>query len=195
MSKTIGSVVCPSDPVPIIGYRAYCDAWANDDQGLVMASFLGPITVLKSVWAHLVGQRSIELADGTWLWCQDRMLASKDKESIRYMRSIERFPGIEQAHLVLVIESATLQVRQGQKAYVLASDPFGPEMERFFAFWNRVLPLPARESWSEYMWNEALDRHLVRSLGCYGCHGWSVNPEVEPWWEIIRDGIQHGEIQ
>ena len=190
--------VDPAEPIPVVDHRAYCDVWAQDEDGLVLVSFLGPHTVLQALWAHLSAGHTIELAGGTLLHRQNQAAHAEEESSqaqaenaykIRYFRMVVRFVDIAQAHLVMVAEPATLQVRPGQRSYLLAAQLEG-DAERFFALWNRSVPLPARESWAEYLWTEGLRRGPVRPIAAYGCLAWAIEPEPEPWQEIIAWGIE-----
>jgi len=190
--------VAPDEPIPIAGYRAFCDAWVQDEDhtasGLVLVSFLGPHTVLQALWGQLIAGQSLELEGGTILHRQHKAAGADDGASaspnVRYHRAATRFAEIEQAHLVLVAEAATLQVTPGHRSYLLAARPEG-DHQRFFAFWNRTVPLPARPTWAPYLWEEGLRRRTVRPLAAYGCHGWAIEPEVELWSEIIRVGVEN----
>ena len=175
--------VSPSEPVLISGYRAWCDAWAQDDEGagLILASFLGPHTVVQALWAILVAGQPLELADRTILRRQQR----EDAPKTRFLKQAVRFSEIEQAHLVMVAESATLQVTPGSTGYLLGQDP-----TRFFAIWNRVLPLPARGPWATFLWAEGLRLECVRPIRSYGCQAWAIEPEVETWSQILQGGIE-----
>ncbi len=189
--------VAPAEPIPVGDHRAYCDVWAQDEDGLVLVSFLGPHTVLQALWAHLSAGHTVELAGGTLLHRQNLAARAEETEAenaykIRYFRTVVRFVEIGQAHLVMVAELATLQVRPGQRSYLLAAQLEG-DAERFFALWNRSVPLPARESWAEYLWREGLRRGPVRPIAAYGCHAWAIEPE--PWQEIIGWGIEDGMLQ
>lgn len=199
MSELVG--VAPAEPLEVARYRSvYCDAYAMDmnsvHNGLVMASFVGPVTALKSLWASLVqGQRvSLQTRDYFALWCQpDRQGTKENPIDVRYLRTIERLPDTEQAHLVFIIESATLQVRYGMTAYHLSAGP-EPELDRFFALWNKAVQLPARPEWAGYLWERG--RYLRGIVPCkaYGCHCWLISPELHHWAAIIRDGLRSGEI-
>jgi len=191
-SQMIG--VAPAEPIPVVGYRAHCDVWALDENGLVLISLLGPHTVLQALWAQITAGHTVELANGTLLHRQNEAVHTEEREDeqackIRYFRSVVRFPDIGQAHLVMVAEPATLLVRPGRRSYLLAAQGEG-DPERFFALWNRSVPLPARRSWAEYLWTEGLRCGAVRIIQAYGCHAWAIEPEVEPWQEIIRWGIE-----
>ena len=187
--------VRPAAPIGIVGYRAGCDAWAQDAEsgsGMVLVSLLGPHTVLLAVWGQLIAGQVIELNDGTIL---HRPLGLKESEesgsgttAVRYQRSVARFSDIEQAHLVMIAGTATIQVEPGQRSYLLTAGPLG-DPARFFAFWNRTVPIPARRAWSPYLWSEGLNHGVVRPIAAYGSHAWAIEPQAEPWSEIIRKGV------
>ena len=121
------------EPVAVLGYRAWCDAWAQDEDqmasGLVLVSFLGPHTVLQALWGVLIAGQSVELEDETILYRQMGVMPEEEAGSapkkVRTHRAVTRFPDIEQAHLVMVAEQATLQAAPGQRSYLLAADPGG----------------------------------------------------------------------
>ena len=190
--------VAPAEPIAVAGYRAFCDVWVQDEDpaaasGLVLVSFLGPHTVLQALWGQLTAGQSLELGGGIILYRQMRVATEDEPVSapgkVRYHRAAMRFAEIEQAHLVMVAEAATLQVTPGHISYFLSATPEG-DHQRFFAFWNRTVPLPARPTWAPYLWEEGLRRRTVRTLAAYGCHGWAIEPVVETWSEIIQVGVE-----
>jgi len=187
--------VAPAEPLAIVGHRAFCDVWAQgeegDNRGLVLVSFLGPYTVLQSLWAQLLAGQSVELAGGIILRRQTGSTQpdEPDLTPVRYHRATTRFAEIEQAHLVLVVETATLQLAAGQTGYFLAPGPQG-DPERFFDYWNRIVPLPARPAWAPYLWGEGLRKGSIRPIAAYGCQCWAIDPATELWSEIIRAGIE-----
>lgn len=189
--------VAPDEPIAVAGYRAWCDAWAQDEDhtasGLVLVSFLGPHTVLQALWGQLIAGQSVELADGTILTRQTRVATQEEPgtapDKVSTHRAVTRFPGIEQAHLVMAAEQATLQAAPGQRSYLLAAHPDGDD-PRFFALWNRTVPLPARPTWAPCLWKEGLVHRCVRPLAAYGCSAWAIEPELETWSEIIQAGVE-----
>lgn len=191
-------VAAATEPIPVVDHRAYCDAWAQDDEGLVLVSFLGPHTVLQALWGHLTAGHVIELDGGTLLRRQSHTACAEEQATegsypVRYQRAAVRFPAIGQAHLVMVAEPATLLVGSGQRGYLLAASPTG-DPGRFFALWNRAVPLPARETWATYLWTEGLRRGPIRPIPAYGCHTWAIEPTLEPWQDILRWGVEDGEL-
>ena len=185
--------VAPAEPIGIVGYRAHCDAWAQDgESGMVLISLLGPHTVLQAVWGVLIAGQVIELSDGTMLHRQlDLKEAQEDgtgTTGLRYQHSIARFSEIEQAHLVMIAGTATVQMEPGQRSYLLAADLHG-DPARFFAFWNRTVPIPARRAWAPHLWEAGLRQGVVRPIAAYGCHAWAIEPQPETWSEIIRKGV------
>ena len=173
-------------PILIAGYRASCDMWAYDDQigrGFVLVSFLGVYTVLQALWGTLIAGRVLELEDRTLLHRIPR--GDKNEYPVRYRHNIARFPQIEQAQLVMIIESATLDLQSEQRAYL-----FNPDVERFFAFWNKCLIIPAREEWASFLLKEGLRRGCVRKIPSYGCEVLAIEPDPEPWAQIILGGIE-----
>jgi hypothetical protein len=194
--KLVG--VDPAEPIPVIDYRAFCDVWAQDESGLVVVSFLGAHTVVKSLWGHLTAGHTIELAGGTVLRRQNRCAYSDESNpegeyAVRYARAVVRLAGINQTHLVMVAEPATVQAAPGQIGYLLASQDDG-DPARFFALWNRVVALPARSAWATYLWAEGLRHGAITPIAAYGCYVWAINPLVEPWQDILRGGIEDGAL-
>ena len=190
--------VAPAEPISVVDYRAYCDAWVQHEDGLALVSLLGPHTVLQALWGHLTAGHIVELEDGTLLHRQSRASDTEEQSAeegymVRYHRAAVRFADIGQAHLVMVAEPATLQVGPGQCAYLLAAQPAG-DPERFFMLWNRAMPLPARAAWAMYLWREGLRRGAVRPIPAYGCHAWAIEPQLDPWKDILRWGIEDGEL-
>ena len=191
--------VAPAEPIAVVDYRAFCDVWAQDESGLVLVSFLGAHTVLQSLWGQLTAGHTIELAGGTILRRQNRGAYSDESNTegeyaVRYARAAVRFPGINQAHLVLVAEPATVQVAPGQIGYLLASQGEG-DPARFFAIWNRVVALPARSAWATVLWREGLRRDAIKPIAAYGCYAWAIDPQVDAWKNILRWGIEDGELK
>ena len=195
--------VAPAEPIAVVDFRAFCDAWAQDEDGLVLVSFLGPHTVLQALWGHLTAGHVVELEGGTLLRRQTRVAQAEEQSAatpaggeymVRYHRAAVRFAPIGQAHLVMVAEPATVHVGPGQRAYLLAAQPSG-EPERFFALWNRAVPLPARTNWAPYLWQEGLRRGPVRPIAAYGCQAWAIEPQTQAWQEILRWGIEDGELR
>ena len=159
---------------------------------MVLISILGPHTVLQAVWGVLIAGQVIELNDGTILHRQLDLKAAEENGSettgLRYQRAVARFSDIEQAHLVMIAGKATVQMEPGQRSYLLAADLHG-DPERFFAFWNRTVPIPARRAWAPYLWEAGLRQGVVRPIAAYGCHVWAIDPQPEAWSEIIRKGV------
>jgi len=186
--------VAPAAPIGIVGYRAHCDAWAQDEESsMALLSLLGPHTVLHAVWGVLIAGQVIELADGTTLQRQtgrnERDEDNPATPGVRYPRAVARFSDIEQAHLVMIAGTATLQVEPGQRSYLLAAGSHG-DPARFFALWNRTVPIPARPTWAPYLWEEGLRHGVVRPIAAYGCHAWAVEPQADAWGEIIQRGVE-----
>ena len=190
--------VAPGAPLPVRDYRACCDVWALDEDGLVLASFLGPHTVLQSVWAQLMAGQFVELDGGTILRRQNTLPGAQEARSstdpegnykVRYQRASVRFAQIEQAHLVVIAEPATLHAASGHRAYLVAPHMRG-DLERFFAVWNKVVSLPARPDWARYLWEAGLRRSSIKPIAAYGCCAWSIEPQSETWSEIIWEGIE-----
>lgn len=185
--------VAPAAPIGIVGYSAHCDAWAQDtESGMILISLLGPHTVLQAVWGVLIAGQVIELSDRTTLHRQLDLKAAEENgpgaTGLRYQHSIARFSDIEQAHLVMIAGTATVQVEPGQRSYLLTADWQG-DPARFFAFWNRSVPIPARQAWAPHLWEAGLRHGVVRPIAAYGCHAWAIEPQAELWSEIIRKGV------
>ncbi len=151
------------------------------------------------MWGHLTAGHTIELAGGTVLRRQNRCAYSDESNpegeyAVRYARAAVRLAGINQTHLVMVAEPATVQVAPGQIGYLLASQGEG-DPARFFALWNRVVALPARSAWATYLWTEGLRRGAITSIAAYGCHAWAIDPQIDAWRNILRWGIEDGELK
>ena len=121
--------VAPAEPIPVVDHRAYCDVWAQDEDGLVLVSFLGPHTVLQALWAHLSAGHTVELAGGTLLHRQNLAAHAEETEAenaykVRYFRTVVRFVEIGQAHLVMVAEPGTWQARMKQTREEADEDEF-----------------------------------------------------------------------
>ena len=192
--------VAPAEPVQVAGFRAWLDAYAMMDGGLVLTSILGAQTAVEAVWAYLVGDHSLELADGTLLRRLreiHRQGAAEETETreVHYRKHAVRLPESEVVHLVLVADIATLDgVMSGWPACLVASDPTG-DSARFWAFWNKVCPLPALPAWTDYLWQQGLRRGLVQPLEhIHGCHAWRIDPDPDTWGAIITAGLEDGEL-
>ena len=116
-------------------------------------------------------------------------LTPEGNYKVRYQRASMRFAQIEQAHLVVIAEPATLHAASGHRAYLVASQVRG-DLGRFFAVWNKVVSLPARPDWARYLWEAGLRRGGIKPMAAYGCCAWSIEPQSETWSEIIRRGIE-----
>ena len=179
----------PSEPVETRDYRAWLDAYVLDETGhLLFASILGTQIVVEAVWALLVHKQglALDLANGVTL---------RRREHMHYRKVSARLPASNAVHLLLAATPATLDgAQQGEPAYLIAAGR-GGDIPRFWAFWNRICPVPALEAWAPYLWAAGVSEGLVTPLEAYGCAAWRIRPAPQRWGEIITGGLKKGVIE
>lgn len=191
-------------PVQVAGYRCWADAYAVSEDGFVFASLLGAVTVTEAVWAYLVGSSGLELANGVALSrILDRPSMRQDEHGepvdeaikVHYRKTVARLPDSEAAHTLVVAETATLPgVNPDIPAYLISDSPAG-DLPRFFAIWDKLLPIPARPAWADFLWKSGLRWGLIAPLPeTRGCHAWQITPDRDTWQTLITGGVEDGAL-
>lgn len=191
--------VAPAEPVQVAGYRAYTDVYVIDPAwGLVMVSLLGAQTVVEAVWAHLVGNNVIELANRVSLYRGDKLPIGGGEDGaveildVAYRKQSVRLKESETVHLVLQSDLARLDLaRPGVPAYLIAENE-NPDINRFWAFFNKITPIPAQPAWAPYLWKQGLRWELAQPVDSYGCRAWRIDPDPDIWSKIVSGGIEDG---
>jgi hypothetical protein len=69
--------------------------------------------------------------------------------------------------------------------------------DRFAAMLNQALDLPVLDAWADVLWRAGLRSGLIEPITTGGdiAAAWKVQPDADPWNEIIRDAFETGDIQ
>jgi len=186
----------PAEPVQVGGYRCWSDAYAQADEGFVFASLLGAATVVEAVWSYLVAASGVGLTNDVFLSRALEMQSTRDKDKtlkVHYRKTAIRLPESEAAHLLVVSELATLSgVSRELPAYLIADNPAG-DLDRFWAFWNKLVPLPALADWAGFLWKVGLRHELIKPVAeVHGCYAWEIAPDTGEWGKLLTGGIEDG---
>jgi hypothetical protein len=62
---------------------------------------------------------------------------------------------------------------------------------------NQALDLPVLDAWADALWCAGLRSGLIEPISVGGdiAAAFKVQPDVDPWAEIIRDAFETGDIQ
>jgi len=177
------------------GLRAYGLGYAvdPDTEATIYLSLVGYRTAVRGVWAALMDNRPIEMAN--------QVLRRAEGT---YVSKTVQLPESGLDHMVLLHHQAALpHLEAGQAFYVLSreashgtkqSDP--ALLERFTAMLDRATAVPLLTPWGAGLWKQGLKKKLIEPLAdTRGVEGWRVSADSELWLALIEKGIQRGTLK
>lgn len=163
------------------GVTVWTDCMRVSGSGLIYGSFFGPHNAVRALWADIVLAKkfSLDVLD---------VKACPIKE--RYVTASAPLSKGE-SHIVVAAASATSMVGlYDSEFYVIAGEPEKAWWSRF----KRLLPVPVRDTWREYLWEKGMAARLVQTLDGFGTPGACVVVAEKRWFALIRNALKSGEL-
>jgi hypothetical protein len=164
--------------------RAYGLGYAidPDTEATIYLSLVGYRTAVRGVWAALMDNRAIEIAN--------QVLRRAEGA---YLSRTVQLPESGLDHMVLLYHQAALpHLEAGQPFFVLNTNDT-PPIERFIAMLDRATAVPLLKTWSAELWKQGMKNKLVAPLAdTRGVEGWRVSADSELWLALIEKGIRRG---
>jgi hypothetical protein len=169
------------------GLRAYGLGYAVDSEtgGTIYLSLVGYRTAVRAVWAALMDNRGLELAN------QELRRAEG-----AYVSKRVQLPESGLDHMILLHHQAALpQLEPGESFYLLnGSDD--PPIERFSAMLDRATAVPLLSSWGGELWKRGVKNKLIEPLAeTRGVEAWRVSADSDMWLGLVGLGIRTGALQ
>lgn len=188
-------------PITFKGLHAFCTAYAAHEQGTVMLSLVGSVTVLNGLWAAFLSHETLvlneEIAVRRLLKPEDQVpiktLAHKRASEYRTLSARLRDTGKRQ--LVIVHQQATQACELDCTFFVLQEQTGPLLLARFYAQFTRAVVVCARPNWSEYLWQQGLAAQLVTPCETLGPQAWCVSPDADAWAGMVQVGLQAKRIE
>jgi len=166
------------------GLRAYGLGYAvdPDTEATIYLSLVGYRTAVRGVWAALMDNRAIEIAN--------QVLRRAEGA---YLSRTMQLPESGLDHMVLLHHQAAIpHLEAGKEFFVLNGDDT-PPMERFIAMLDRATAVPLLKTWGAELWKRGMKNKLIEPLGdTRGVEGWRVSADSELWLALIEKGIRRG---
>lgn len=184
---------------------AECAGFAADGALLVLLDVVGHKTACKSIWATVVGgtRRPFGISGGI-------TVAGGEPKRDRYQAFWAELPEHNAHNLVICHERfllATTDPKHLRPFYLALTERERTQNEvgdlppalapRFAAMLNQALDLPVLATWAEALWRAGLRSGLIEPITAGGdiAAAFKVQPDDEPWGEILRDAFETGDIQ
>jgi hypothetical protein len=188
---------------------AECAGFAADGALLVLLDVVGHKTACKSLWATVVGgtRRPFGISGGI---SGGITVAGGEPKRDRYQAFWAELPEHSAHNLVVCHQRfllASTDPKHVRPFYLAltqreaAQDPGGgipiALAPRFAAMINQALDLPVLDAWADALWCAGLRSGLIEPISVGGdiAAAFKVQPDVDPWAEIIRDAFETGDIQ
>ncbi|MCL4486820.1 MAG: hypothetical protein M1570_01660 [Chloroflexi bacterium] len=180
--------VCPEliGSVSFGGLRAHGLGYAvdPDTQGTIYLSLVGYRTAVRGVWAALMDNRAIEIAN--------QVLRRADGA---YVSRTVQLPESGLDHMVLLYHQAALPRLEAGKAFYLLNSTDEPPIERFIGMLDRAIAAPLLVSWGTDLWKQGMKNKLIEPLPeTRGVEAWRVSSDSDLWLALIEKGIQRGAL-
>lgn len=155
------------------------------DSGVVVISLFGPRNSVRAIWARMSAKRSYEQID------TDVGLTGISLNSERSYVTMQTPLSRGDLHLVVLDLQATNQGSFFKDHFYLVGDD---APETFFNKLNSRCRVPFRAEWAGYLWAQANERGDIYALRGYGAEAYYVPTDTDTWSEIVKAGIESGEI-
>ncbi len=180
--------VCPEliGSVSFGGLRAHGLGYAvdPDSQGTIYLSLVGYRTAVRGVWAALMDNRAIEIANQVL----------RRAEGAYVSRTVQ-LPESGLDHMVLLYHQAALTQLEAGKVFYLLNGTDDPPIERFIGMLDRAIAAPLLLSWGTDLWKQGMKNKLIEPLPeTRGVEAWRVNADSDLWLALIEKGIQRGAL-
>lgn len=179
-------------PLPVHNRRAFCDVYATSADGLLLASFLGAYSVVMALWAELTVSRTLTVGGyyGASLKRMKTMPFFGIEQPVTYRRFLSRFPDLEQAQLVMVVNQATSAAEFGADMFYFGYPDTDDQFRQFFNVWNQSTVIPASPKWTRDIWAEGLYHNLIERTAHRGMTGSYIIRHNESEWAPLIQSIQ-----
>jgi hypothetical protein len=168
------------------GLRAYGLGYAVDaaTEATIYLSLVGYRMAVRGVWAALMDNRTIEIAN--------QILRRAEGA---YLSRTVQLPESGLDHMVLLHHQGALpQLEPGQVFYLLNAND-DPPVERFTAMLDRATAVPLMALWGTELWKQGLKNKLIEPLAdTRGVEAWRVSADSELWLALIEKGLQRGAL-
>lgn len=188
---------------------AECVGFAVDGTLLVLLDLVGHKTACRSLWATVVGgtRRPFGISGG-------HTVTGGEPKQDRYQAFWAELPEHNVHNLVICHERFLLATTdpkhlrpfylvftRNERAQSVGAQNESDDMpaalgDRFVAMLNQALDLPVLPQWAGTLWRVGLRSGLIEPITAGGdiVAAFRVQPDGEPWGEIIRDAFETGEI-
>ena len=168
------------------GLRAWCDGYRSQRSMAIFFSMFGDVNAVRGIWAKTLldrrrgGAISLPSDDSEHLWLA---------ENTRYISMRQRL-GHQRLHLVLLHPAASAQITPfSTDFFLVGQNPETHYWERF----NRLCPVPMRNSWRDEIWRLGVERQLIRELSGFGVPGVHVGAGPE-WVDVVCQAVKEGRL-
>ena len=162
------------------GFTTFCTSYSTDEAGSIFFSLIGRISAVTATWAAF--HSDYALLDG--------MIRKRPAiEGAKYRTIKARLPDSGWSHFIVVHTQATEQNLRDEDFYILSDTSEAP-LAAFWSRWNRALPLPARKEWVERMWQQGIEKQLIKQVQAEGVVCWKILSDPAKWSTIITNLVK-----
>jgi hypothetical protein len=168
------------------GLRAFGLGYAvdPDTEGTIYLSLVGYRTAVRGVWAALMENRAVEIANQVLRRAEGTYLS----KTVQLSES-----GLD--HMLLLHHQAAIPHLEAGEAFYVLSGTESPPLKRFVAMLDRATAVPLLTSWGAELWKQGQKNKLIEPMGdTRGIEGWRVSADTELWLALIERGIQRGAL-
>jgi len=154
------------------GLKCWSDAGVTSYYSeLLFLSLFGPRNSVRAAWAALMQRKDVVVGED-----HRRLMKGADYHTVS--TTISR----QMLHTVIVHAAATHQYSVFNDTFLL----IGPDPEKsFFDRLNRMCPVPFKEEWSPWLWEEGLKRNLIQQKASYGVPAYLVGTS-DDWAGVVK---------
>ena len=168
------------------GLRAYGLGYAvdPDTEGTIYLSLVGYRTAVRGVWAALMDNRAVEMAN--------QVLRRAEGA---YLSRTMQLPESGLDHMVLLHHQAAIPHLEAGQAFFVLNNNDTPPIARFIAMLDHATAVPLLKTWGAELWKQGLKNKLIEPLAdTRGVEGWRVSADSELWLALIEKGIRRGAL-
>ena len=159
----------------------------QDEQAIVCLQLIGNPQAVKANWARLMSayQSPVQI-DGVTL--RQRGM----KKHLVFKRQLP----LDQVEWVLLHKQASIKTVQPDKPFYVLDEGKATIPKAFFPLLDAVLVIPLQPQWAAYLWasGRASGQIVTVNRVTYGQMAWRINPKVDRWEAIIKQGFKTGEL-
>jgi hypothetical protein len=168
-------------PIETNGFHAFADAFALDEQWVILLSIAGHKDAVKAIRATLLTDHWINVGNHE-ICLLPRM---------KYGTSIKALPsGI--VHTAIFIKN---EIGQGDTHYALTARPDFRDADLYFTALIKHSSVPVHSGWKTWLHKRASRRKEVETLRTHGIHGIKISLDDSSLAEDISTALKNGKLK